>query len=77
MRAWPIKSTRTRTGTGEFQSGAWCDNGSGWREHPEVAAELKHTVADDGIFWLTKGEFFRYFPTLYLSASDMTAFKED
>ena len=48
-------------GTGEFQSGAWCDNGSGWREHPEVAAELKPTVADDGIFWLTKGEFFLTF----------------
>jgi hypothetical protein len=29
------------------------------------------------VFWLTKVEFFEYFPTLYLSASNMTAFKED
>ena len=30
-----------------------------------------------GIFWVSKEEFFRYFTTVYLSASDMTAFKED
>jgi hypothetical protein len=34
-------------------------------------------VADDGIFWVTKKEFFKYFQTVYLSASNMTEFKED
>jgi hypothetical protein len=27
-----------------------------------------------GIFWMTKDEFFRYFPTIFLSASDMPTF---
>ena len=30
-----------------------------------------------GIFWVSKEEFFQYFTTVYLSASDMTHFKED
>ena len=68
---------RNPWGTGEFESGMWCDDGSGWVEYPQVAAQLKPTTADDGIFWVTKEEFFTYFPTVYLSASDMTAFLED
>ena len=31
---------------------------------------------DDGIFWVSREEFFNYFKTIYLSASDMTAFLE-
>ena len=38
------------------------------------AAKLQHVAADDGIFWLTKQEFFRYFETLYLCAKDMSEF---
>jgi hypothetical protein len=68
---------RNPWGTGEFESGMWSDGGQGWTEYPAVAAELKPTTADDGIFWLTTAEFFKYFPTLYLCAKDMTAFKED
>ena len=29
---------------------------------------------DDGVFWVSREEFFKYFKTIYLSASDMTAF---
>jgi hypothetical protein len=72
-----LVKVRNPWGRGEFESGAWSDGGAGWAEHPAVAAELKPTAADDGVFWLTKVEFFQYFPTLYLSASDMTAFLED
>jgi hypothetical protein len=45
---------------------AWCAN--------DFTAHAYHCL---GVFWLTKVEFFEYFPTLYLSASNMTAFKED
>ena len=72
-----LLKVRNLWGQGEFESGQWADGGSGWAEFPEVAAELQPTTADDGIFWLTKAEFFEYFPTLYLSASDMSAFRED
>ena len=40
----------------------------------QIRAELKPTVADDGIFWLTKEEFFRYYETIYLCAKDMAEF---
>ena len=57
------------------------------REHPrdalaaiervaQVKAQLKPVVADDGIFWVSKEEFFRYFPSIYVSASDMSDFVE-
>jgi hypothetical protein len=50
---------------------------AGWDAHPEVKAALNPVAADDGVFWLEKAEFFKYFQTIYLSASDMTAFLED
>lgn len=72
-----LVKVRNPWGRGEFESGAWTDGGEGWSAHPDVAAELKPTSADDGIFWVTAQEFFRYFPTVYVSASSMTAFLED
>lgn len=45
--------------------------------YPEVKAELKPRKADDGIFWVTKDEFFDFFQSIYLSASNMTQFLED
>ena len=38
----------------------------------QIKAELKPVVADDGVFWVTADEFFRYFGTLYLCAKDMS-----
>jgi len=49
----------------------------GWDRYPQIKAELKPVVADDGIFYLTKEEFFQYYGTIYLSASNMTEFLED
>ena len=46
-------------GKGEFESGDWTDGGPGWAKYPHVEAELKPTVANDGIFWVTKAEFFK------------------
>lgn len=56
----------------------WDDDGPGWKAYPRVKKELKPKLGvDDGIFWVSKEEFFTYFHTVYLSASDMTKFKED
>ena len=32
---------------------------------------------DDGVFWLSREEFFRYFTSIYVCAASMTAFLED
>jgi hypothetical protein len=57
--------------------GEFDDDGPGWENYPEIKAELNPVVANDGIFWVTKDEFFNFFSTIFLSASDMTAFLED
>ena len=73
-----LAKVRNPWGSGEFESGLWDDDGPGWDEHPEVKEALKPDLGvDDGIFWVSKEEFFKYFHTVYLSASDMTKFKED
>ncbi|CAE7748895.1 DEK1 [Symbiodinium pilosum] len=65
---------RNPWGRGEFTSGEWCDDGPGWRKHPEVAAVCKPVKANDGVFWVSKEEFFKYFKTIYLCAMDMKKF---
>ena len=49
---------------------------AGWDAHPEVKAVCKPVLADDGLFWLEKSEFFKYFQTIYLCAMDMSEFIE-
>jgi len=68
---------RNPWGKTEFQSGLWSDNGRGWSYYPAVKNALNPLQREDGIFWLTKREFFRYFGTVYLCAKDMTEFKHD
>ena len=68
---------RNPHGKSEFEGGKWTDNGAGWQEHPDVKAQLSPVDADNGIFWMDKDDFFDNFPSIYLSASDMTRFKED
>ena len=73
-----LAKVRNPWGQGEFESGQWDDDGPGWTEHPEVQDALQPALGvDDGVFWVSREEFFRYFKTIYLSASDMTEFKTD
>lgn len=72
-----LAKMRNPWGRGEFENGMWGDDGPGWAQYPAVKAAVKPEAKDDGIFWVSKEEFFKYFTTIYLSASDMTAFKED
>eukprot|EP00316_Scyphosphaera_apsteinii_P019989 CAMPEP_0119329142 /NCGR_PEP_ID=MMETSP1333-20130426/75161_1 /TAXON_ID=418940 /ORGANISM="Scyphosphaera apsteinii, Strain RCC1455" /LENGTH=633 /DNA_ID=CAMNT_0007338191 /DNA_START=88 /DNA_END=1989 /DNA_ORIENTATION=- len=65
---------RNPHGRGEITNGDFDDDGPGWAQYPQIKAEINLTVADDGIFWVTKQEFFRYFETLYLCAKDMAEF---
>jgi len=37
---------RNPWGFGEIEDGLFCDNGSGWKQYPEIKAELKPVVAD-------------------------------
>lgn len=49
--------------------------GPGWDNHPKIKELLKPVVgADDGIFWVTKEEFFELYDTIYVSASNMEEF---
>jgi len=54
--------------TGEFQSGMWDDDGPGWEEYPQVKEACNPMHTNDGIFWMSKEEFFTYFSTVYLCA---------
>uniref|UniRef100_A0A7S3U8F0 Calpain catalytic domain-containing protein n=1 Tax=Strombidinopsis acuminata TaxID=141414 RepID=A0A7S3U8F0_9SPIT len=65
---------RNPWGKGEFKSGLWTDEGEGWTKYPEVREACKPVVANDGVFWVEKEEFFKYFKTIYLCAQDMSEF---
>jgi len=68
---------RNPWGSGEIEDGDFDDDGPGWDKYPQIKRALNPVVADDGIFWVTKKEFFQFFETIYLSASNMTEFLED
>jgi len=68
---------RNPWGKGEIEDGMFDDDGPGWDQYPQIKKALNPVVADDGIFWLTKQEFFDHFQTVYVSASNMTEFLED
>ena len=68
---------RNPHGSSEIEKGVWDDDGPGWEQYPQIKAELNPVVADDGIFWVSKDEFFQYFVSVFLSASDMTQFLAD
>jgi len=58
----------------EFSAGEFDDNGSGWEKYPAIKGLLKPKMVNDGCFWMTKDEFFKYFASLYLCAVDMSTF---
>jgi len=69
---------RNPWGNGEFENGAWDDDGPNWDKYPKVKEALAPAMnADDGTFWMEKDEFFKYFKTVYLCAMDMSEFIEE
>ena len=67
---------RNPWGRGEIENGMFRDRGPGWRKYPQIKKELNPIVngKDDGIFWVTKQEFFKHYETIYLSASNLDKF---
>ena len=69
---------RNPWGHGEISRGAFNKGGSGWKQYPQIKAELDYDEMvdseDDGVFWMTKQEFFKHFEVIYLGATDMSAF---
>lgn len=72
-----LLKVRNPWGKGEIEDGEFDDDGPGWDKYPQIKKKLKPVVADDGIFWVTKKEFFHFYQTIYLGASNMTEFLED
>ena len=60
-----------------YTAGDFMANGPGWSKYPKVRYELSPIPEDTGLFWLTKVEFFRYFPTIYLCKFNMTRLRDD
>ena len=52
-------------------------SGPGWDRYPEIRQEINPIVENNGLCWVTKEEFFRYFPTIYLCAFNMTRLQDD
>ena len=62
-----LAKMRNPWGRGEFESGMWDDDGPGWDQYPAVKAALQPEAKDDGIFWVSKEEFFKYLlQTIYM-----------
>ena len=59
MTPWLSKSPFCASEDGEFD-----DDGPGWDKYPEIKKVLKPMKKDDGIFWVTKQEFFRFYGTV-------------
>lgn len=63
---------RNPWGTQEFSAGGWGDGGPKWALYPKVKKACKPVSADDGIFWMCRDSFFKYFKVIYLCAHDMS-----
>ena len=61
---------------GEIENGQFVRFGPGWDKYPDVRDELNPVMEDCGIFWVTKEEFFHYFPTFYVCAFNMTRLQD-
>ena len=59
----------------------WNGTGPGWKKHPEVKAALtcqcRPVDRDDGVFWISKEEFFTHYKNIELCARNMTEFLDD
>jgi hypothetical protein len=65
---------RNPHGSGELTTGIWGDHGAGWELYPQIKDAIQPVVADDGVFWVSRQEFFHFFPVIFLCACDMKEF---
>lgn len=50
--------------------------GKGWKKYPKVFKKLHPPNEDNGMCWVTKEEFFHYFPTICVCAMDINRLKD-
>jgi len=62
---------------GGLTNGLFMVDGPGWKQYPSVKYELAPIPKDTGLFWLTRDEFFRYFPTIYLCKFNTTRLRDE
>jgi len=67
---------RNPWGYGEIENGKFRHKGPGWKKFPEIKKELKPIFGNvgDGLFWLTRQEFFEHYDSVYLGASNIKNF---
>jgi len=67
---------RNPWGYGESNKGKFRDKGPGWKKHPEIKKALNPVFGsvDDGLFWLTRQELFKYYDCIYVGAANMKDF---
>ena len=65
---------RNPWGKGEIENGTFADGGKGWTQYPQIKEELKPVEGDNGVFWVTKEEFFKHYQDFSLSATSMAEF---
>jgi len=51
--------------------GDWSDRSALWDEYPEVADELEHTIARDGLFWMRFEDFVENFDAIFICRKPM------
>lgn len=56
---------RNPHGEGEW-NGAWSDDAPEWEKYPAVKEKLQPEVADDGVFWMSSGDFGRLFREVHI-----------
>lgn len=61
---------------GDIKNGQFTRFGDCWEKYPKIQKELNPAMEDNGLFWVTKEEFFHYFPTIYLCAFNMTKLQD-
>merc|ERR1719382_682270 len=62
---------RNPWGCQEYSAGGWRDGGENWRKYPAVREACQPKIADDGIFWMERRDFFKYFRQVFLCAYDI------
>ena len=67
---------RNPWGFGSIDDGLFTRKGKGWKQHPEIKEALNYEELkeDDGVFWVTRQEFFDHYQAIYLGAMDMKEF---
>jgi hypothetical protein len=67
---------RNPWGYGGIENGQFARKGKGWKQYPEIQKALKYKELeeDDGVFWVTKQEFFKHYHAIYVGAMNMKTF---